>query len=243
MCIAISGQDNLLKNKPLSEKRDFFKEILQSDIYWTAKKAIINQLKNEKFEDKKKLIQFALNTKNTEVRQAVASIITEIPEDFREEYENLLSDKSYQTQEIALVNLCKNFPEYRNCYLDKSKNWIGFNDYNLRILWLSLAISTPGYLCDKDVLEKELINYSSNLFEATIRQNAIENLMSLGVVDTTFLRNLVNLTTHHTWNYSKFGKETIQTLLKNRDRRIDFENILSNLNEKEQFQLNRLLKK
>ena len=108
---------------------------------------------------------------------------------------------------------------------------------------MSLAISTPEYLSDKDALKKELINYSSHLFEATVRQNAIENLINLGVVDTTFLKNLINLTTHHVWNYSKFGKETIQTLLRNSDRRIDFENILSNLNEKEQFQLNRLLKK
>ena len=115
---------NLLKNKPLSEKRDFFEKTMLSDAFWIAKKAIINQLKNQKFEDIKKLIQQALDTKNIKVRQAVALLITEIPEDFREEYEKLLDDKSYQTQEIVLENLCKNFPGNRNRYLDKSKNWI-----------------------------------------------------------------------------------------------------------------------
>ncbi len=231
-----------VKNKPLSEKKDFFKKILLSDVYWTAKRAVLYQLKNEKSEERRQLIQPALDTKNSKVRQVVAIIMTEISEDFREEYEKLLDDKSYQTQEIALTKLWENFPDQRNRYLDKSKNWIGFNDYNLRILWLSLALSTTNYSCDKEALKKELIDYSSNMYEATVRQNAIESLISLGVVETDFLKNLTNITTHHAWNYAKFGKDAIQKLLKNSDRRIDFENILSNLNEKEQFQLNRLLK-
>jgi aminopeptidase N len=63
---------------------------------------------------------------------------------FRTQYETLLDDKSYQTQELALYNLWNNFPEQRIQYLDKSKNWIGFNDYNLRTLWLTLALDTNG---------------------------------------------------------------------------------------------------
>jgi aminopeptidase N len=54
-----------------------------------------------------------------------------IPEDFRVQYESLLDDKSYQTQEIALFYLWNNFPE-RLVYLEKSKDWIGFSDYNLK---------------------------------------------------------------------------------------------------------------
>ncbi len=231
-----------LKSKPFSEKKDFFQEILLSDAYWTVKKAIIYQLKNEKIEHKKPLCQLALQSKNTKVRQIVASIFTEVPADFRLEYESLLDDDSYQTREIVLSVLWKNFPEHRIRYLEKSKKWIGFNDYNLRILWLSLALSTSEYSYDRESLKSELIDYSSNKFEATVRQNAIESLMSLEVVETTFLKNLVNLTTHHAWNFSKFGKATIQTLLKKTELKTDFENIVSSLNEKEQFQLNRLLK-
>jgi aminopeptidase N len=36
--------------------------------------------------------------------------------------------------------------------LEKSKDWIGFSDYNLKTLWLSLAVSTPEYKVDKTVL-------------------------------------------------------------------------------------------
>jgi aminopeptidase N len=44
--------------------------------------------------------------------------------DFRVQYESLLDDKSYQTQEIALFYLWNNFPEQRLVYLEKSKDWI-----------------------------------------------------------------------------------------------------------------------
>jgi aminopeptidase N len=231
-----------LKNIPLSEKEIFFAKTLQSDVYFSVKEAIINQLKEEDFQDKAALLSLALATKNVQVRQAVAATVNEIPESFRTEYETLLEDKSYQTQEIALYNLWNNFPEKRSEYLDKSKNWQGFNDYNLRTLWLSLALSTVDYGTDKEALVNELINYSSTNYEANTRQNALEKLLAFKIINDTVLKNLVNATTHHMWQFSKFGRDNIRKLLKNKEMRISFERILPNLNQSEQFQLNRLLK-
>ncbi|WP_291104016.1 MULTISPECIES: M1 family metallopeptidase [unclassified Flavobacterium] len=230
------------RNKPLSEKKVFFAKILQSDVYSSVKEAIIYQLKNENFEDSKPLLILALATKNRQVRQAVVGILTKIQEEFRTQYESLLDDKSYQTQEISLYNLWNNFPEHRIEYLEKSKNWIGFNDYNLRTLWLSLALSTAEYSVNKEGLIDELINYSSPNFEATTRQNALEKLIAFHLINETVLKNLVNATTSPMWQFSKFGRENIRALLKNKEMRISFERILHNLDEKEQFQLNRLLK-
>ena len=230
------------KNKPLTEKKDFLKKILQSDVYFTVKEAVILQLKNETFEAKKELLELALATNNWQIRQAVASSLNQIPGDFREQYETLLNDKSYQTQEIALYNLWNNFPENSFNYLDLSKNWIGFNDYNLRTLWLSLALSTPNYATNKESLIAELIHYSSINYEATTRQNALEKLIAFNLVNDMVLKNLVNATTHHMWQFSKFGRDNIRILLKKPIFRISFERLLPDLNEKEQFQLNRLLK-
>ena len=230
------------KNKPLTEKKDFLKRILQSDVYFTVKEAVILQLKNETFEAKKELLELALATNNWQIRQAVASSLNQIPGDFREQYETLLNDKSYQTQEIALYNLWNNFPENSFNYLDLSKNWIGFNDYNLRTLWLSLALSTPNYATNKESLIAELIHYSSINYEATTRQNALEKLIAFNLVNDMVLKNLVNATTHHMWQFSKFGRDNIRILLKKPILRISFERLLPDLNEKEQFQLNRLLK-
>ena len=230
------------KNKPLTEKKDFLKRILQSDVYFTVKEAVILQLKNETFEAKKELLELALATNNWQIRQAVASSLNQIPADFRKQYETLLNDKSYQTQEIALYNLWNNFPENSFNYLDLSKDWIGFNDYNLRTLWVSLALSTPNYATNKESLIAELIHYSSINYEATTRQNALEKLIAFNLVNDMVLKNLVNATTHHMWQFSKFGRDNIRILLKKPILRISFERILPDLNEKEQFQLNRLLK-
>ena len=231
-----------LKNKPLSEKRDFLEKTIQSDFYFSVKEAILNQLKNEKWEDKKSLFILALATKNVQLRQTVAAALTQITESFRTQYETLLVDKSYQTQELALYNLWNNFPEQRIQYLEKSKSWMGFNDFNLRTLWLTLALSTPNYLIDKQALETELMQYSSIDYEANTRQNALEKLLAFKIINNIILKNLVNATTHHMWQFTKFGRDNIRKLLKNPEMRVSFEKIVPDLNEAEQFQLNRLLK-
>ncbi|MCC9019943.1 M1 family metallopeptidase [Flavobacterium lipolyticum] len=230
-----------LKKTALAEKEVFLSKTLDSDIYYSVKEAIVNQLENEKYESKRALLLQALKTNELQVRQAVAASLTKIPEDFRVEYESLLDDKSYQTQEVALYWLWRNFPEHRTRYLDKSKNWIGFNDYNLRTLWLSLALSTPNYTNDSEVLISELIAFSSAKYEATTRQNALEKLIAFKIINDAVLTNLVSATTHHMWQFSKFGRDTIRLLLKNTDLRASFERILTNLNPDEQFQLKRLL--
>ncbi|HJS01428.1 MAG TPA: M1 family metallopeptidase, partial [Flavobacterium sp.] len=230
-----------IKSKPLAQKEGFFKLILMSDAHYSAKVMVVNQLKNESFEAKKPFLELVMNSKNLPVRQAVVYSLPKIPEEFRTDYESLLDDASYQTQEIALLYLWRNFPEKRFEYLEKSKSWIGFNDYNLRTLWLSLALLTTDYVSDKTVLIDELIDYSSEKYEATTRQNALEKLIGFKIINQTVLINLVKATTHHMWQFSKFGRDTIRTLLKNQVYRDSFVQIITNLNEKEQFQLNRLL--
>lgn len=231
-----------LRNKPLAEKYAFFEKTLQSDVYFTVKASIVGQLMKEKFEDKKQLLLLALQTQKVQVRQAVASTLQKIPEEFRTDYETLLDDKSYQTQELALYYLWNSFGNKRAEYLAKTKDWVGFNDFNLRILWLSLAIETPEYGANKETYLQELLNYSSPNYEATTRQNALEYLINFRVINEEVLKNLVNATTHHMWQFSKYGRDNIRVLLKNPEMKIAFQSILPNLNEKEQFQLNRLLK-
>jgi aminopeptidase N len=231
-----------LRNKPIAEKYAFFEKTMQSDVHFSVKSSIVGQLMKEKFDDKKQLLHLAMETQNIQVRQAVANTLQKIPEEFRTEYETLLDDKSYQTQESALYYLWNNFQGKRGEYLEKTKDWIGFNDFNLRILWLSLAISTPEYATHKEEYLQELVNYSSPNYEATTRQNALEYLINFNVINDAVLKNLVNATTHHMWQFSKFGRENIRLLLKNPEIRSSFQTILLSLNEKEQFQLDRLLK-
>jgi aminopeptidase N len=230
-----------LKKTPLAEKEAFLNKTLESDVFYSVKQAIVDQLENEKYEAKKALLLTALKTNNVQVRQDVATTLNKIPEDFRTEYETLLDDKSYQTQEIALYWLWKNFPDHRTEYLEKSKNWIGFNDFNLRTMWLSLALSTLNYAENPETFIAELIAFSSTKYEATTRQNALEKLIAFKIINDQVLSNLVGATMHHMWQFSKFGRDTIRFLLKNSEMRASFERILPNLTPDEQFQLNRLL--
>ena len=230
-----------MKTKVLEEKASIFNQLLKANNAAYVKVAIVNQLKNENFESKKELLETALATADLEVRMAVATSLPKIPADFRLQYETLLEDKSYEIQEIALYNLWKNFPDHRVRYLEQSKNWTGFNDYNLRTLWLSLALSTMDYNADKKILIDELINYSSNNYEAITRQNALEKLIAFRLLDDEVLVNLVSSTTHHMWQFSKFGRDAIRGLLKQEELRASFNRILPNLSASEQFQLKRLL--
>ncbi|WP_371568444.1 M1 family metallopeptidase [Flavobacterium frigidarium] len=230
-----------LKKTPLIEKEAFFTKILESDAYFQVKVAIVNQLKSELYEQKKGLLLTALAANNIQVRQAVAASLPKIPADFKTDYETLLHDKSYQTQELALYYLWNNFPSSRVAYLNESKDWIGFNDYNLRTLWLSLVLSTAACDIDKKPLTEELINYSSLNYEATTRQNALEKLIAFKLINDTVLENLISATTHHMWQFSKYGRDTIRLLLKDPEMVTAFERILPTLNESEYFQLNRLL--
>jgi aminopeptidase N len=104
-----------------------------------------------------------------------------------------------------------------------------------------LALSTEDYNSDKNTLINELINYSSTNYEAITRQNALEKLVAFQLLNDQVLVNLVNSTTHHMWQFSKYGKDTIRQLLKKQGMRTDFGRILPNLSEREQIQLKRLL--
>jgi aminopeptidase N len=60
----------------------------------------------------------------------------------------------------------------------------------------------------KNILINELINLSTN-YEAITRQNALEKLVAFQLLNEEVLGNLVNSTTHHMWQFSKFGRDTI----------------------------------
>lgn len=229
------------RNTPLAEKKDFLMKVMQSDVYYTVKESVIFQLRKEPYDDIKELLTLAMATKNWSIRQKIANLFPKVPEAFKANYETLLTDASYQTQEIALFQLWNSFENDRIRYLEQTKNWIGFNDYNLRILWLALALNTPNYNANAAALEKELIQYSSLDFEASTRQNALESLIGFQIINPEVLHNLVNATTHHLWQFSKFGRDNIRKLLKDPKYRAAFEELLPKLNENEKFQLNRLL--
>lgn len=152
---------------------------------------------------------------NLEVRQAIAQYVSEIPQNIKSDYESLLNDKSYVTIETALYNLWVNFPEERVKYLQKTKDIMGFNDYNVRLLWLVLHLNTIEFQPEKkQAVLNELIEYSLPRHHFELRMNAFIYLKLIGGFETESVRSLLDAVKHHNWRFSKFAKELITELEK-----------------------------
>ena len=231
-----------LREKPFAEKKDYFEKIMNSEVYFPAKEAVIFQIEKVPFDEKATLLNLAMKTNEVHVRQAIAKTMTEIPAQFKDLYFSLLNDESYITREIVLGTIWSKYPEEQKQLLDKTKLWVGFNDKNLRILWLTLALQTKDYELESKVnFYNELLDYASPKFETSVRQNAIESLMYGNENDKNILPDLVNALTSHQWQFSKFAKERIRILLKNQAYRNYFETLFPSLSLSEQQQLRRVL--
>lgn len=229
-----------LRKKALAENKQRFTDLLQSNVFYPIKTEIIYQLKDVPFAEKSELMTLALQTNDVKVRQAVAEFTVEMPLSFQSSYETLLNDASYDTREIAFMTLWKAFPENRTRYLEKAQYWIGGNDKSLRILYLTFALLSEDSQT-KESLYTELVGYTAPTFESSVRQNAITNALSIHPKDTAVLKNLVNATGHHKWQFSKFGRDKIRQLLKKEGYADLFQSILPSLPENEAVQLQKLL--
>jgi aminopeptidase N len=231
-----------LQDKPFAENKALYTALIASGSFYPVKEEILYQCSDVPFAERAEIIDIAMQSGNIKVRQAVARTVTSVPKEFEAGYWSLLDDKSYITQEIAINVLYKNFPERRTELLNKTRTYVGFNDKNLRILWLTLAYVTPGYFEDaKTEFYAELQGYASPKYESTIRTNALSNLLYIAKPDPIVWENLVNATLHHKWQFAKFGRESIRELLKQPGYRDYFEALLPQLKAPERAKLQQLL--
>lgn len=153
------------------------------------------------------IIQKAFQSNDLKVRQAIAKTLTEIPQKLKGDYESLLNDKSYVNIEAALFNLWINFPEDRKKYLNQTKHIQGFNDKNVRILWLTLALITEDFEVENKTKNfNELTDYTGPKYGFEIRQNAFFHLQQIQACNDVCKENLEQATKHHSWQFSKFAK-------------------------------------
>ncbi|EPR73379.1 Aminopeptidase [Winogradskyella psychrotolerans RS-3] len=147
------------------------------------------------------------------VRQAISEHVTKIPESIKSDYESLLNDKSYITIENALYNLWVNFPLERSKYLSKTRKTIGFNDKNVRMLWVVLNLNTPYYDADnKQVLFDELMGYTDEKYNTDVRIKAFNYLDLMKSCSEECQSNLEKAKSHHNWRMVKFAKQLSEKL-------------------------------
>ena len=151
------------------------------------------------------------------VRQAISKYVTKIPKELKADYESLLDDKSYLTIENALYNLWVNFPEDRAKYLSKTRDVVGFNDKNVRLIWIVLNLNTPFYKADnKQALYNELVSYTNERYNADLRINAFQYLGLIKSCNDECKSNLENAKSHHNWRLVKFAKQFSEQLQENK---------------------------
>jgi len=182
----------------------------------------------------------ALASNNVYVRQAVATTLSKVPKDLQTEYESLLQDASYATREAALYNLWINFPENREDYLKVTKEMIGFQNKNLRQLWLVLAMVTPEFEPTNSVqFANELKQYASAEYSFEIREIALGYITELQLWDTTTLKNLVNSCVHHNWRFRSGARQLLDSVLNEPLLKTKLAALLPMLPEAEQSFLNK----
>lgn len=157
----------------------------------------------------------AFETNNIFVRQAIANTLSKVPKDLQGQYESLLKDASYATIEPALYHLWTSFPEKRKEYLDLTRDIIGFNTKNIRMLWLVLALNTEDYHTNEhQKFYLELSGYTSSKFGFSIRENAFTYLESLQAFSDRSLMDLVDGATHHNWRFRNSCRKILDNMLK-----------------------------
>lgn len=159
------------------------------------------------------VIALAFETDTIPVRQ-VLSMTEEACKNHKLEFETLLQDESYITIENALLHLWMAYPEDRTRYLNQTSNIIGLPNKNVRLTWLTLAILTNGYDGPKTKQYfDELSSYTSPRFSSEVRQTAFQYLKeAFGFTDQNLL-DLIGVTDHYSWQFRKFSRDLLDSLL------------------------------
>ncbi len=195
------------------------------------------------------IIKSAFLSDYIEIRQALASSLYGISgvkqsrTEMADLFETLLEDESYMTIENALLKLWANFPEKRTVYLSKTQNIVGLPNKNVRLLWLTLALLTPGYnLGQQQAYYNELNGYTSTDNHFEVRQLAFQYLSQIQAMSDETLVNLIKASDHHVWQFKKSSRNLLKELSENIELKERLLSISNSLSTEEQSTLKKLLK-
>ena len=230
-----------LRENPVSLKMKDFEKALTFPNDFIGQE-VVYQLEDEPITLVLPLYKKAFQSNNIYVRQAIALSLAKVPEDLKEYYESLLKDESYVTQEAALGNLWVNFPASRSKYLDEMNGIVGFQDKNIRQIWLFLALITEDYQIEnKGKYISELKQYTSSVYGNKVREKALEYVNYMELWDQESLLNLIDASQHYYWRFKKSSRTILRSLLEKQEYREQINNLRNELDEKSSKFLDRML--
>ena len=185
---------------------------------------------------------FYTQKQQIKLRQTKAISIPKIPLNQKYEFESMLYDKSYVTQETVLFKLWEAFPDMRFKYLDTLDGVVGLPNKNVRLLWLTLALVTPDYQSEnKKKFYDELNGYTASQYNFEVRQLAFQYLFQIQALSDDSIKNLIAATDHYVWQFKKSSRNLIRDLATTDQKR--FENVLQMVSDEEQYRIKRIIVK
>lgn len=201
------------KPLPVSEKRHLLQSALRFPVNDYLGQEAVLQLALEDPVQVTDLYKKAFSTGNLSTRQAIAFSLQEIPQQLKSDYESLLNDESYLTQEMALYNLWMTFPQDRMKYWRKLEGVEGFLDKNIRTLWLALSLATSEVPADsKKAYFEELSEYTAPYQKFQVREKAFGYLYQLNAFNSEIIQNLKEAARHPNYRFREFSKGLLKTL-------------------------------
>jgi aminopeptidase N len=75
------------------------------------------------------------------------------------------------------------------------------------------------------------LDFASENYESSVRQNALELLLQMNPNDEKVIELLFKATIHHKWQFTKFGRDNVRLLLKKQEYRTLVEKLAATSDE------------
>lgn len=234
-----------LRTFPLESKFTELIDALESQNDYLGQEAVY-QLSGEDSRATLPAYKRAMASNNTVVRQAIATSVENVNEALEGEFYELLDDGSYITREQALIKLWVYYQNKQSsssqvALLNKMDSQFGFSDGNIRTLWLTLSLATPGYKPETSLDRyQELIAYTSPEQPFALRQNAFQYLRQLDSFETVSLGNLIEACVHPVWRFRESARKLLDEQMKKTKNKAIVTDLLSTMKPKELSYLKRI---
>jgi aminopeptidase N len=159
-----------------------------------------------------------------EIQKALLDLPGEMKPWMQPYLENWLDAPSYTLRENALFKLWAGDVENRPSYLDRLASNGSLASVRLRQLWLLLAVLTPEYQTPERRQEYlaalRATTAPGNSWET--RQNALAMLHQVGALNSNNIRDLMEATEHHSWQFRKFSRTLLGEVVSQNPGAVDW---------------------
>tara|TARA_R100001369_G_scaffold22674_1_gene41277 strand:+ start:32569 stop:34698 length:2130 start_codon:yes stop_codon:yes gene_type:complete len=220
-----------LRETPFSIKKELLSKALTKPINEYVGQEAIFQISGENSPAAIDLYKKAFASNNIMLRQAIAVSIDKIPLELKSDFFSLLKDESYITIENALLKAWLQFPEETAYLLEQTKDVQGFQNKNVRLLWLIINLVSPEV--DPELSKayfNELSQSTSKYLPSGLRQNALGYLYQLNAFTSDNLKDLLSCAQHPNYRFKNYCTSLLDQLLLKEEYRLQYAELHDTLN-------------